>query len=53
MLVVMDESGFVCLPTSQDHKRVGEGDLGPNTGDGCLCASTYSHDSVKIKSLIG
>jgi len=32
MLVIMDESGFVCLPASQDHKRVGEGDAGPNTG---------------------
>ena len=32
MLVMMDESGFVTLPCSQDHKRVGEGDLGLNTG---------------------
>jgi len=32
MLVIMDESGFICLPASQDHKRVGEGDTGPNTG---------------------
>ncbi len=32
MLVVMDESGYICLPASQDHKRVGEGDTGPNTG---------------------
>ena len=32
VLVVMDESGYVCLPASQDHKRVGEGDTGPNTG---------------------
>jgi len=32
VLVVMDESGYVCLPPSQDHKRVGEGDTGPNTG---------------------
>lgn len=32
MLVMMDESGYVCLPASQDHKRVGEGDSGPNTG---------------------
>ena len=32
MLVVMDESGYVCLPASQDHKRVGDGDTGPNTG---------------------
>ena len=32
MLVLMDESGYVCLPASQDHKRVGAGDTGPNTG---------------------
>ena len=32
ILVVMDESDFICLPASQDHKRVGEGDTGPNTG---------------------
>ena len=32
MLVLMDESGYLCLPASQDHKRVGEGDTGPNTG---------------------
>lgn len=23
---------FICLPPGQDHKRVGEGDTGPNTG---------------------
>ncbi|MDP7002873.1 MAG: phosphoribosylamine--glycine ligase [Candidatus Thalassarchaeaceae archaeon] len=32
VLVVMDESGFVLLPASQDHKRVADGDEGPNTG---------------------
>lgn len=32
LLVLMDESGWVHLPPSQDHKRVGEGDTGPNTG---------------------
>ena len=32
VLVVMDESGYICLPASQDHKRVGEKDTGPNTG---------------------
>tara|TARA_B100000902_G_scaffold26951_3_gene32478 strand:+ start:1251 stop:2519 length:1269 start_codon:yes stop_codon:yes gene_type:complete len=32
MLVLMDESGYVCLPASQDHKRIGDGDTGPNTG---------------------
>ena len=32
VLVVMDESGYVLLPASQDHKRVDDGDRGPNTG---------------------
>ena len=32
LLVLMDESGYVCLPPSQDHKRVWDGDRGPNTG---------------------
>ncbi|MFP4674622.1 MAG: phosphoribosylamine--glycine ligase [Opitutales bacterium] len=29
---IVSGSDYVCLPTSQDHKRVGEGDTGPNTG---------------------
>jgi len=32
LLVLMDESGYVCLPPSQDHKRARDGDKGPNTG---------------------
>ncbi|MFQ3344100.1 MAG: phosphoribosylamine--glycine ligase [Candidatus Poseidoniales archaeon] len=32
ILVMMDESNFVCLPPSQDHKRLSDGDKGPNTG---------------------
>lgn len=32
LLVLMDESGYVCLPPSQDHKRAWDGDKGPNTG---------------------
>ncbi len=32
VLVIMDESGYVMLPASQDHKRLGDGDSGPNTG---------------------
>tara|TARA_B100001094_G_scaffold332285_1_gene403729 strand:+ start:3060 stop:4331 length:1272 start_codon:yes stop_codon:yes gene_type:complete len=32
VLVIMDESGYVMLPASQDHKRVGDNDEGPNTG---------------------
>lgn len=32
ILVLMDESGFSVLPTSQDHKRLNDQDEGPNTG---------------------
>jgi phosphoribosylamine--glycine ligase len=30
--VIASGEDYVCLPPSQDHKRVGEGDTGPNTG---------------------
>ena len=30
ILVIMDESGYVMLPPSQDHKRAGNNDTGPN-----------------------
>jgi phosphoribosylamine---glycine ligase len=32
ILVVVAGRDFVILPTSQDHKRIGDGDVGPNTG---------------------
>lgn len=32
IMVVTDGREYVLLPASQDHKRVGEGDTGPNTG---------------------
>ena len=32
ILVVVSGRDYVILPPSQDHKRVGEGDTGPNTG---------------------
>ena len=47
VLVVMDESGYICLPASQDHKRVGEGDTGPNTGGmGAYAPAPVVSDSV-------
>ena len=51
MLVVMDQSGFVCLPPSQDHKRAYDGDEGPNTGGmGAYCpapvVTTEIHQKV-------
>lgn len=32
VIVLVDESGYLVLPTARDHKRIGEGDTGPNTG---------------------
>ena len=32
VFAVSDGSRYVLLPSAQDHKRVGEGDTGPNTG---------------------
>lgn len=32
VLVVVSGRDYVILPVAQDHKRVGEGDTGPNTG---------------------
>ncbi len=32
IMVIVDGETFVTLPASQDHKRVGDGDSGPNTG---------------------
>jgi len=32
ILVVVSGRDYVILPTSQDHKRIQDGDLGPNTG---------------------
>jgi phosphoribosylamine---glycine ligase len=32
VFVLTDGRDYVLLPTAQDHKRIGEGDTGPNTG---------------------
>ena len=32
ILVVVSGRDYAILPTSQDHKRIGDGDTGPNTG---------------------
>jgi phosphoribosylamine--glycine ligase len=32
IMVMVSGDEYICLPVSQDHKRVGEGDTGPNTG---------------------
>ena len=50
MLVVMDKSGYVCLPPSQDHKRAFDGDVGPNTGGmGAYCPAPVVTDEIHRK----
>jgi phosphoribosylamine--glycine ligase len=52
MLVIMDGSGFVCLPASQDHKRAYDGDEGPNTGGmGAYCPAPVVTDTVRQKTI--
>ena len=52
MLVIMDESGYVCMPASQDHKREYEGDKGRNTGGmGAYAPAPVYSDSVHDKTI--
>lgn len=48
LLVVVSGRDYVILPTSQDHKRIGEGDTGPNTGG----MGTYSPAEVVTPELL-
>jgi len=47
MLVVVSGRDYLMLPTSQDHKRIGDGDTGPNTGG----MGTYSPAEVVTPAL--
>jgi phosphoribosylamine--glycine ligase len=48
LLVVVSGKDYVILPTSQDHKRIGDGDTGPNTGG----MGTYSPAEVVTPELL-
>ena len=48
ILVVVSGRDYLILPTSQDHKRIGEGDTGPNTGG----MGTYSPADVVTPELL-
>lgn len=55
MLVVMDKNSYLCLPASQDHKRVSDGDLGLNTGGmGAYCPAPVVTEDIqsRIESMI-
>jgi phosphoribosylamine---glycine ligase len=48
ILVVVSGRDYVILPTSQDHKRIGDSDTGPNTGG----MGTYSPAEVVTPALL-
>jgi phosphoribosylamine---glycine ligase len=48
LLVVVSGRDYLILPTAQDHKRIGDGDTGPNTGG----MGTYSPAEVVTPALL-
>lgn len=48
ILVIVSGRDYYTLPTSQDHKRIGDGDTGPNTGG----MGTYSPAEVVTPELL-
>jgi len=48
ILVIVSGRDYYILPTSQDHKRIGDGDTGPNTGG----MGTYSPADVVTPALL-
>ena len=48
ILVVVSGRDYIILPTSQDHKRIGDGDAGPNTGG----MGTYSPAEVVTPEML-
>ncbi len=48
LLVVVSGRDYVILPVSQDHKRIGDGDTGPNTGG----MGTYSPAEIVTPEML-
>lgn len=50
LFVLTDSESYHILPTCQDHKRIFDGDKGPNTGGmGAVCPVTWVSDSLMDK----
>jgi phosphoribosylamine--glycine ligase len=55
VFAITDGENFICLPPSQDHKRVGENDKGKNTGGmGAYAPTPFVNDELmeEIKTTI-
>jgi phosphoribosylamine--glycine ligase len=50
--VITDGEDLVALPPSQDHKRIGEGDTGPNTGGMGCYSPVPAVDEALFKQII-
>lgn len=49
LVALCDGVGAVALPLAQDHKRIGEGDTGPNTGGmGAYAPAPVPHDADEL-----
>jgi len=51
IFAVCDGKDYIVLPAAQDHKRVGDGDTGPNTGGMGAYAPTPLIDDVLYKKI--
>ncbi len=49
-IVLTDGTRFIAMPTSQDHKRLLDGDLGPNTGGmGAFSPAPFVTDAISAQ----
>ncbi|MEN3202163.1 MAG: phosphoribosylamine--glycine ligase [Atribacterota bacterium] len=51
VMVLFDGQSYLFLPSSQDHKKIGEGDIGPNTGGMGAYSPAPVVDDVVLKRI--
>lgn len=51
VMMLFDGKSYCFLPSSQDHKRIGEGDIGPNTGGMGAYSPTPLLESTLIEQI--